>query len=173
MNKIVLLYISIHLYGASFGQRQLTDTLDYYVLTHLTKPGSWVHRFKVNPTSGLDRETFDYIKEKYPSVDIEYSDIQSYEFKREIWEADRVEGRVLKPNRVRIPLIGSPPRRRPVSYISCPLFLNKAKTIALFNWSEWADLNWHFGSGFGELLIFVFKNGKWTRMKEPISGFAT
>lgn len=156
----------------AYGQRQYPDSLDYIVLNTLTKPDAWIGKFKGYPNR-LDEETFNYIKERFPEVDVKYSELSSLRSQNEIWDKERIGRRTLKSNSIRIPLIGSPPRRKSVSYISSPIYLNKEKTLAIVSWSEWGDIGWHESSGFGELRIFKFQNGRWILLDEPIGGFTT
>jgi len=169
---IVLLALLIYS-GQVVGQGENSDSLDYIALKEFTDPESWINKYKRDPTDRLDQETFDYIKELYPGVNIEYSELAKYEYQKEKWDINRIESRKLKSNRIRIPLLGSPPRKKAICYVTSPLYLNDEKTIAIVYWSSWADLGWNFGSGFGEGRIFIFENGQWRLEHIPISGFTT
>lgn len=121
----------------------------------------------------LDQETFEYIKGIYPGINKEYTELTQNKHQKEKWDINRIGTRKLKSKRIRIPFIGSPPRKRAISYMTSVLFLNEEKTIAFVYRTSWADGGWRFSSGYGEGRIFIFENGKWKLEKIPISGFTT
>lgn len=173
MIRYHLIIVAVIIPSVSYAQKLYTDSLDYIALKALTSPHAWVSKFKLNPPR-LEEDDFDLIKERFQIVDIKYSDITNGQVgKKEPWDKERVVRRKLKPNRVRIPFVGSPPRRKSIYCVSKPLYLNKEKTIAIISWSVWDDLTWNESSGYGEVVIFRLENGRWKLEEGSISKFIT
>jgi len=59
--------------------------LDYIALKKFTDSKSWIYKYKGNPTDWLDQETFICIKERYPMVNKEYSELAKYEYQKDLW----------------------------------------------------------------------------------------
>ena len=88
MRKYIVLIVILFFASRVVGQNDLPDSLDYIALKTFTHSNAWVSKYKSDPISWLDEETFNYIKEKYPLVNKEYSELKRHKRKKEKWDEE-------------------------------------------------------------------------------------